>query len=127
MSIAKMLSPNTCDNEIYSVSPQIFSSSNTYHRRLKQYSSSNNLTSLIKQNPVVTPSFHEKPKSSLYLCTHKNNNNNINNSNNISTETKEILDNALNVYEEETDSSESKLFCYDLADISTFDLDNNNE
>ena len=119
MSIAKMLSPNTCDNEIYSVSPQLFSSSNTYHRRLKQYSSSNNLTSIIKHNPVVTPSFHEKPKSSLYLCTHKNNNNN-----NISSETKEILDNALNVYEEETDSSESKLFCYELADISTFDLDN---
>ena len=122
MSIAKIFSPNTCDNEIYSVSPQLFSSSNTYHRRLKQYSSSNNLTSIIKQNPVVTPSFHEKPKSSLYLYTHKNNNNN-----NISSETKEILDNALNVYEEETDSSESKLFCYDLADISTFDLDNNNE
>ena len=117
MSIGKILPTTPCENEIYSVSPQLFSSSNTYHRRLKQYSSSNNLTSIIKHNPIVTPSLYEKPKSSLYLCTCI--------TDNISSETKELLDKALLVYEEEVDCSQSKLLCYELEDISTFDLDSN--
>lgn len=110
MSITKISSSSKfnetkCEDEILSVSPQLFSSNNYKHRHLKQYSSSTNLSSIFKYKPIyVTPNFQN---SDTDINTYNNDQ--------LSNETKSII-------------SISNSFEYDnelLNNISYLNLDSN--
>lgn len=118
MSIAKILNTNSCDNEIYSVSPQLFISNNKYHRHLKQYTSQKSLNTIINNKPIVTPSIFENNKSSLnsFMFIDVN----------IASNIQETIENEFkNNKAEEINSFKKELFQYELENISSFNLDSN--